>query len=38
MAYFAVKSVVWLLGRLHGLFCGLECVVAIRKSSWLILW
>lgn len=38
MAYFVLKSVVRLVGGMHGIFCGEECVVAVRKNICRILW
>ena len=29
MAFFVVKGVEWLLGRIHGIFCGEECCVVL---------
>jgi len=33
MTYIVVKSVVLLLGRIHDIFCGDGCRVAVRKMT-----
>jgi len=34
MAYFDVSSLEWLCLRIHGLCCGEERYVGVRKNTW----